>query len=53
MPRPWFRLRAGADTYRRATPAFLGLVLDGVTMMVFWLLIDCWQGRTNHGLLPG
>lgn len=31
---------------------FLGLVLGDVTMMVFWLLIDGWQGRTNHGLMP-
>ena len=43
----------GSDTYRKVTPAVLGLVLGDVTMMVFWLLIDGWQGRTNHGLMPG
>ncbi len=43
----------GTDTYRKVTPGFLGLVLGDVTMMVFWLLIDGWQGRTNHGLMPG
>ncbi len=42
----------GSDTYRKVTPGFLGLVLGDVTMMVFWLLIDGWQGRTNHGLMP-
>jgi hypothetical protein len=43
----------GIDTYRKATPAFLGLVLGDVSMMLFWLAIDGWQGRTGHQLMPG
>ena len=45
-------MRFDADSYRKATPGFLGLVLGDVTMMVFWLCIDGWQGRTNHALMP-
>jgi hypothetical protein len=43
----------GIDTYRKLTPAFLGLVLGDVSMMLFWLAIDGWQGRTGHQLMPG
>jgi hypothetical protein len=43
----------GGDSYRRTRPAFLGLVLGDVVMMVVWLLVDGWQGRTGHTLGPG
>jgi len=43
---------AGVDAYRRATPFFIGLVLGDVGMMIFWLLIDGWQGTINHQLMP-
>lgn len=43
----------GNDTYRKMMPAFLGLALGDVAMIVFWLIIDGWQGRTSHLLLPG
>jgi hypothetical protein len=42
----------GVDTYRKTTPLFLGLALGDVAMMLFWLIIDAWQGRTNHYLVP-
>ena len=42
----------GIDTYRKMVPAFLGLVLGDVAMILFWLLIDGWQGRTGHHLTP-
>jgi hypothetical protein len=42
----------GADTYRKVTPAFLGLAFGDVAMMLFWLAIDGWQGRANHSLMP-
>ena len=40
------------EGYRAALPAFLGLALGSVTMIIFWIIIDCWQGRTGHSLLP-
>lgn len=43
----------GSDAYRKLTPAFLGLALGDISMMLFWLLIDGWQGRTLHQLMPG
>ena len=43
----------GAEGYRKTTPFFLGLALGDVAMMIFWLLIDGWQGRTSHLLMPG
>jgi hypothetical protein len=43
----------GSESVRAATPAFLGLALGDVTMMLFWLVIDGWQGRTGHILMPG
>lgn len=43
----------GPDTYRKLMPLFLGLILGDVAMMLFWLGIDGWQGRSMHQLLPG
>lgn len=43
----------GTDTYRKTTPLFLGLALGDVVMMLLWLVIDGWQGRVNHKLVPG
>ena len=43
----------GTDSYRKTIPAALGLVLGDVAMILFWLIIDGWQGRTGHLLLPG
>ncbi|MBV9470926.1 MAG: hypothetical protein JOZ57_16950 [Abitibacteriaceae bacterium] len=43
----------GIDSYRKAVPLFLGLALGDVTMILIWLVIDGWQGRTGHQLLPG
>lgn len=43
----------GTMSYRQLMPAFLGLILGDVSMMLFWLIIDGWQGRQNHCLLPG
>ncbi len=43
----------GNDTYRKTTPAFLGLALGDVAMMLVWLAVDGWQQRTGHLLLPG
>lgn len=42
----------GTDTYRKVTPLFLGVILGDVAMMLFWLVIDGWQGRVNHKLMP-
>jgi hypothetical protein len=43
----------GTETYRSTIPAFLGLALGDVFMILLWLIIDGWQGRTGHLLLPG
>jgi hypothetical protein len=43
----------GDDSYRRVRPAFIGLALGDVVMMVLWLVIDGWLGRTGHKLGPG
>ncbi len=43
----------GPDSYRKILPLFLGLILGDVVMMLFWLGIDGWQGRSMHQLLPG
>ncbi len=40
----------GTDTARRLTPMFLGLILGDVSMYLFWLVIDGWQGRVLHNL---
>ncbi len=42
----------GNSAYRSARPFFLGLALGDISMMLFWLLIDGWQGRTFHYLVP-
>jgi hypothetical protein len=42
----------GTDSYRKTVPAFLGLALGDIVMVVFWVVIDAWQGRTGHSLLP-
>jgi hypothetical protein len=42
----------GNDTYRKTVPLFLGLALGDVCMMLFWLVIDAWQGRIGHNLMP-
>ncbi len=42
----------GVDSYRKVIPLFLGLALGDVSMMLFWLIIDGWQGRTYHYLVP-
>jgi hypothetical protein len=43
----------GNESYRKTIPLFLGLSLGDVSMMLFWLVIDGWQGRTGHQLMPG
>ncbi|MDF2440469.1 MAG: hypothetical protein JWN98_1453, partial [Abditibacteriota bacterium] len=43
----------GNETYRKTIPLFLGLVLGDVAMILFWVIIDGWQGRTSHLLMPG
>lgn len=43
----------GHDTVRKTTPFFLGLALGDVVMMVFWVVIDGWQGHVGHQLMPG
>jgi hypothetical protein len=43
----------GTATYRAVTPLFLGLILGEVSMMLLWLVVDAWQGRTGHQLMPG
>ena len=42
----------GNESYRKAMPAFLGLALGDVTMILFWLAVDGLNGRTNHHLMP-
>jgi hypothetical protein len=44
---------AGTDTARRLNAFFLELVLGDVVMMLLWLVIDAWQGRSGHQLMPG
>ena len=43
----------GSDAYRKSTPIFLGLALGDVVMMLFWLAVDGWFGKTLHQLMPG
>ena len=43
----------GTDTSRRALPFFLGLALGDVVMMLFWICVDGYFGRTGHQLMPG
>jgi hypothetical protein len=42
----------GTESYRKTIPLFLGLALGDIAMIIFWVLIDGWQGRTGHALLP-
>jgi hypothetical protein len=42
----------GTDAARRLNAFFLGLVFGEVTMMLVWLVVDAWQGRTGHQLMP-
>ena len=42
----------GHDSYKKMVPLALGIILGEVSMMIFWLLIDAWQGRGFHGILP-
>ncbi len=43
----------GIDSYRKLVPAALGLVLGDVFMLLVWLIIDGFTGRTLHTLTPG
>jgi hypothetical protein len=43
----------GIESYRRMIPVCLGLILGEVVMILVWLIIDGWQGRTAHQLLAG
>jgi hypothetical protein len=43
----------GTETYKRIIPAFIGLALGDVAMMILWVIIDAWQGQTNHSLMGG
>jgi hypothetical protein len=40
----------GNESYRKMIPAFLGLALGDVAMMIFWLVVDGFTGRTGHSL---
>jgi len=42
----------GHDAYRKVIPVALGVILGECLSFIFWLLIDFWQGRSGHGLLP-
>ena len=42
----------GHDAYHRAVPLFIGITLGDVASMLFWLVIDGWQGRSGHFLMP-
>ena len=42
----------GTDAARRLNAFFLGLVFGEVAMMLVWLIVDAWQGRTSHQLMP-
>ena len=44
---------AGMDAARKLNAFFLGLIFGDVAMMLFWLAIDGWQGRTGHLIMPG
>ena len=43
----------GSEAGRRALPFFLGLALGDVVMMLFWIGVDGYFGRTGHQLMPG
>lgn len=42
----------GNENYRKAIPLFLGLAIGDIVMMLFWLAVDGWFGRTGHVLTP-
>jgi hypothetical protein len=42
----------GLDGYRKTTPFFLGLALGDIIMILFWIMIDGWQGHMGHHLTP-
>jgi hypothetical protein len=42
----------GHESYRKATPLFLGLALGDIVMILFWIMIDGWQGHMGHHLTP-
>lgn len=41
----------GPETYRRTVSLFVELAWSDVTMMLFWLIVYAWQGRTDHLLM--
>jgi hypothetical protein len=43
----------GYRGFRTMLPAFLGLALGDIAMMLFWLVVDCSLGIRQHILLPG
>jgi hypothetical protein len=43
----------GHEAYRKTVPFFLGIALGDISMMLFWLAVDGWQGRVGHQLMPG
>ena len=43
---------AGVDSARRLNAFFLGLIVGDVTSMLFWIVIDGWQGHLGHNLMP-
>jgi hypothetical protein len=43
----------GVDSYRKLIPAALGLALGDVFMLLFWLVVDGFTGRTLHSLTAG
>ncbi len=43
----------GSDSSRRVLPFFLGLALGDVMMMLLWIGVDGYFGRTGHQLMPG
>jgi hypothetical protein len=46
-------LRFGGNAaYKKTTPFWMGVVIGDITMMLFWLCIDGWQGHMNHQLMP-
>ncbi len=42
----------GTDAARKVTPFFLGLALGDISMVIFWVCVDGYFGRTGHALLP-
>ena len=42
----------GHESYRKLVPIALGIILGEVSMILLWLLVDFWQGRGFHSVLP-